>query len=126
MPGNTAAAIQRTARCTVYWAPGQHGQAEARLVSECPASPRQVYTLSHPLLMALSITDGVGLPHRWTGHHAFIGMGFRDRSDSYDFNAAMQDHWKWVQRCARQLEPMQIHPASVGVTDRVVAVAPGG
>mmetsp|Transcript_19367 Transcript_19367/g.37686 ORF Transcript_19367/g.37686 Transcript_19367/m.37686 type:complete len:269 (+) Transcript_19367:327-1133(+) len=32
------------------------------------------------------------------GRHAFIGLGFRDRSDSYDFNATLQDHWKSVQR----------------------------
>ena len=27
------------------------------------------------------------------GRHAFIGMGFRDRDDSYNFNATIQDHW---------------------------------
>lgn len=27
------------------------------------------------------------------GRHAFIGMGFRDRDDSYNFNATLQDHW---------------------------------
>jgi len=32
------------------------------------------------------------------GRHAFLGLGFRDRSDSYDFNATLQDHWKGVQR----------------------------
>ena len=32
------------------------------------------------------------------GHHAFIGMGFRDRDDAYNFNATMQDHWKSVKR----------------------------
>jgi len=34
------------------------------------------------------------------GRHAFIGMGFRDRSDSYDFNATLMDHWKGVSRQA--------------------------
>lgn len=29
---------------------------------------------------------------------AFIGMGFRDRSESYDFNATIQDHWNSVKR----------------------------
>ena len=32
------------------------------------------------------------------GRHAFIGMGFRDRSYAYDFNATMQDHWDGVRR----------------------------
>merc|ERR1719261_1283093 len=32
------------------------------------------------------------------GRHAFIGMGFRDRNFSYDFNATLQDHWKGVAR----------------------------
>ena len=32
------------------------------------------------------------------GRHAFIGMGFRDRSFAYDFNATMQDHWDGVRR----------------------------
>jgi hypothetical protein len=27
------------------------------------------------------------------GRHAFIGMGFRDRDDAYNFNATLQDHW---------------------------------
>ena len=30
------------------------------------------------------------------GNHAFVGLGFREREDSYDFNATMQDHWKSI------------------------------
>ncbi|CAG5981051.1 unnamed protein product [Menidia menidia] len=32
------------------------------------------------------------------GRHAFIGMGFADRGDSFDFNVALQDHFKWVKQ----------------------------
>jgi hypothetical protein len=30
--------------------------------------------------------------------HAVVGLGFRDRSYAYDFNATLQDHWKRVLR----------------------------
>ncbi|EDO36330.1 predicted protein [Nematostella vectensis] len=32
------------------------------------------------------------------GRHAFIGMGFSDRGDAFDFNVALQDHFKWVKQ----------------------------
>lgn len=32
------------------------------------------------------------------GRHAFIGVGFADRGDSFDFNVALQDHFKWVKQ----------------------------
>ncbi|XP_002738949.1 adaptin ear-binding coat-associated protein 2-like [Saccoglossus kowalevskii] len=37
------------------------------------------------------------------GRSAFIGMGFADRSDSFDFNVALQDHFKWVKQ-SKKLE----------------------
>lgn len=34
----------------------------------------------------------------FTGRSAFIGIGFGDRSDSFDLNVALQDHFKWVKK----------------------------
>ncbi|XP_062321879.1 adaptin ear-binding coat-associated protein 1-like [Osmerus eperlanus] len=33
-----------------------------------------------------------------SGRSAFIGIGFGDRGDSFDFNVALQDHFKWVKQ----------------------------
>lgn len=32
------------------------------------------------------------------GNHAFIGMGFNERGDAFDFNVALQEHRKQIQR----------------------------
>ncbi|CAI9605530.1 unnamed protein product [Staurois parvus] len=39
----------------------------------------------------LCIEDG-------SGRRAFIGVGFADRGDAFDFNVALQDHFKWVKQ----------------------------
>nr|XP_044996510.1 adaptin ear-binding coat-associated protein 1-like [Jaculus jaculus]XP_044996511.1 adaptin ear-binding coat-associated protein 1-like [Jaculus jaculus]XP_044996512.1 adaptin ear-binding coat-associated protein 1-like [Jaculus jaculus]XP_044996513.1 adaptin ear-binding coat-associated protein 1-like [Jaculus jaculus]XP_044996514.1 adaptin ear-binding coat-associated protein 1-like [Jaculus jaculus] len=31
-----------------------------------------------------------------TGRSAFIGIGFTDRGDAFNFNGSLQDHFKWV------------------------------
>ncbi|KAK9816945.1 hypothetical protein WJX72_007270 [[Myrmecia] bisecta] len=33
-----------------------------------------------------------------TGRHAFLGMGFQERGEAFDFNVALSDHEKHVQR----------------------------
>ncbi|XP_018079763.1 uncharacterized protein LOC379480 isoform X1 [Xenopus laevis] len=32
------------------------------------------------------------------GRNAFIGIGFSDRGDAFDFNVTLQDHFKWVKQ----------------------------
>nr|XP_032634587.1 adaptin ear-binding coat-associated protein 1 isoform X1 [Chelonoidis abingdonii] len=39
----------------------------------------------------LRIQDG-------NGRSAFIGIGFSDRGDAFDFNVSLQDHFKWVKQ----------------------------
>lgn len=43
------------------------------------------------------------------GRSAFLGLGFGDRSDSFDLNVALQDHFKWVKN-QEQIEKEKIDP----------------
>ena len=33
-----------------------------------------------------------------SGRKAYIGIGFADRSDSFDLNVTLQDHFKWLKK----------------------------
>ena len=44
-----------------------------------------------------------------TGRSAFLGLGFGDRSDSFDLNVALQDHFKWVKN-QEQIEKEKTQP----------------
>ncbi|KAL5491211.1 hypothetical protein EMCRGX_G016457 [Ephydatia muelleri] len=47
-----------------------------------------------------------------TGRHAFVGLGFEDRGDSFDFNVALQDHFKWVKQEKKLAEETHTHAAA--------------
>lgn len=44
-----------------------------------------------------------------TGRTANLGLGFGDRSDSFDLNVALQDHFKWVKN-QEKIEQDKIQP----------------
>lgn len=43
------------------------------------------------------------------GRSAFIGIGFGDRSDSFDFNVALQDHFKYLKN-QEAIEKEKVEP----------------
>ncbi|XP_031394975.1 uncharacterized protein At1g03900 isoform X1 [Punica granatum] len=47
--------------------------------------------------------------------HAFIGIGFRERTEAYDFQAALHDHMKYLnkKKTAEEMEQQYQHTSSV-------------
>lgn len=72
-----------------------HDPNTGELFANCPVKEKGSKAVDQVIdssrYFALRIDDG-------KGRHAYVGMGFRDRSHAYDFNATMMDHWKGVSR----------------------------
>lgn len=68
-------------------------KATGQLYAKCPID-------AWPSIAVESVTDSsryfVLRIQNDSGQTAFIGVGFGDRSDSFDLNVALQDHFKWL------------------------------
>ena len=69
----------------------------AEVIIDCFPSPCIEPVIDSSRYFALNIKD----PN--TGRTAWIGMGFQERNDSFDFNASLQDHYRWFKQ-ERQIQ----------------------
>ncbi|KAG8311245.1 Adaptin ear-binding coat-associated protein 1 [Homalodisca vitripennis] len=66
----------------------------ARIICETTPSIHSPTGMSEHILFAIQHRH----LHNRKRRTAFIGVGFSDRSDSFDLNVALQDHFKWVKK----------------------------
>jgi len=68
------------------------------LFAQCPVSDASIEPVTDSSrYFVLKIDDG-------TGRHAFVGMGFAERSEAFDFSSALQDHKKYVKQRKEEKE----------------------
>jgi len=84
-----------------------------KLFGECPIDDWPSVTAVEAVLdssryFVLRLVD----PMDTSGRHAFIGVGFADRGDSFDFNVAISDHFKWLKQ-SKEIEKEDQNPKPV-------------
>ncbi|KAK7345758.1 hypothetical protein VNO77_16369 [Canavalia gladiata] len=106
--------VSRRDRCEIRLEDPNSGE----LFAACFVFPGQRENSMEPVLdssryFVLKIEDG-------HGKHAFIGLGFNERNEAFDFNVALSDHEKYVRRehekesgdsAANEESQIDIHPA---------------
>jgi len=68
------------------------------LFAQCPVTEASIEPVTDSSrYFVLKIDDG-------TGRHAFVGMGFAERTEAFDFASALQDHKKYVKQRKEEKE----------------------
>jgi len=98
--------VSKGPKCTIKLEDSNSGEAFAI----CPVDATAVEpVVDSSRYFVLKIQDG-------QGRHAFVGMGFTERNEAFDFNAALQDHEKHV-RNQKELENQAAKLASMPKID---------
>ena len=59
---------------------------------------REILIFIHSNYCSITLTFFIYYCCILSGRTAYIGLGFGDRSDSFDLNVALQDHFKWLRK----------------------------